>query len=234
MPRDLFGDVTRPSISLGNRRWYTVPVSLLSHSLALGLLILLPLLAPQVMPSVFADDDPDWIRVDLPDPPPPPKPKPIKIEERFDNPKAAPLAAPDRLEPEKAGSIEPGFESKGTVPGNVLDGQFDSVVGAPPPAPPEPPKPVLVTGVIRRPQRIHHVEPVYLPAARAAGIQGIVIIEATIGPDGSVMNARVLRGLPLLDQSALDAVRQWRFTPTLHNGVPVPVMMSVTVQFTLR
>jgi protein TonB len=65
-------------------------------------------------------------------------------------------------------------------------------------------------------------------------VQGVVIVEATIGSDGSVQNARVLRSIPLLDAAALDAVKQWQFTPTLLNGVPVPVIMTVTVQFTLQ
>ena len=70
------------------------------------------------------------------------------------------------------------------------------------------------------------------PIAQSARVQGVVIIEATIGPTGKVQDARVLRSIPLLDQSALDAVRR-EFTPTLLNGVPVPVIMTVTVQFTL-
>jgi protein TonB len=78
------------------------------------------------------------------------------------------------------------------------------------------------------------VSPVYPAIAQAARVQGIVIIEATIGADGQVTNARILRSVPLLDQAALDAVRQWQFTATLLNGVPVPVIMSVTVNFTLR
>jgi protein TonB len=65
-------------------------------------------------------------------------------------------------------------------------------------------------------------------------VSGIVIIEATIGKDGSVRDARVLRSVPLLDQAALDAVRQWRFTPTLLNNEPVEVIMTVTVNFTLN
>lgn len=89
-------------------------------------------------------------------------------------------------------------------------------------------------GAIRTPVKVNHVAPVYPPIARAAGVQGIVILEATIGADGQVLNARVLRSMPLLDQAALDAVRQWLFTPTLLNGAPVPVVMTVTVQFTLR
>ena len=68
----------------------------------------------------------------------------------------------------------------------------------------------------------------------AQGVQGVVIIEATIGPDGRVKDAKVLRSIPLLDQAALDAVKQWQFTPTLLNNVPVPVIMTVTVNFTLQ
>ena len=63
---------------------------------------------------------------------------------------------------------------------------------------------------------------------------GVVIIEATIGPNGAVQEAKVLRSIPLLDAAALDAVRQWTFTPTTLNGVPVPVIMTVTVNFTLQ
>jgi protein TonB len=65
-------------------------------------------------------------------------------------------------------------------------------------------------------------------------VQGVVIIEATIGADGKVKEAKVLRGQPLLDQAALDAVKQWVFSPTLLNNVPVPVIMTVTVNFTLQ
>ena len=61
-----------------------------------------------------------------------------------------------------------------------------------------------------------------------------MIVEATIGTDGAVTGARVLRSIPLLDTAALDAVRQWQFSPTLLNGVPVSVIMTVTVTFTLR
>jgi protein TonB len=77
-------------------------------------------------------------------------------------------------------------------------------------------------------------KPVYPAEARDAGVQGVVIIEAVIGKDGKVMSAKVLRSIPALDQAALDAVRQWEFTPTLLNDVPVNVMMTVTVNFTLQ
>jgi protein TonB len=60
-----------------------------------------------------------------------------------------------------------------------------------------------------------------------------VIIEATIDREGRVTEARLLRSIPLLDQAALEAVRQWEYEPTLLNGVTVPVIMTVTVNFTL-
>jgi len=93
---------------------------------------------------------------------------------------------------------------------------------------------VRVGGNIQPPKKTRDVRPVYPPIAQSARVQGIVIIEATIGPNGNVQDARVLRSIPLLDQSALDAVRQWQYTPTLLNGVAVPVIMTVTVQFTLQ
>jgi protein TonB len=92
---------------------------------------------------------------------------------------------------------------------------------------------VRVGGNIKPPMKTKDVRPTYPPIAQSARVQGVVIIEATIGPGGKVQDARVLRSIPLLDAAALDAVRQWEFTPTLLNGVPVPVIMTVTVQFTL-
>jgi periplasmic protein TonB len=111
-----------------------------------------------------------------------------------------------------------------------------SVIRPPPPAPPPPtPKePVRVGGSIRPPQKIRDVRPVYPAVALETRIHGIVILEAVIGEDGRVRSLRVLRSIPLLDQAATDAVRQWVFTPTLLNGQPVPVAMTVTVAFNLQ
>ena len=91
---------------------------------------------------------------------------------------------------------------------------------------------IRVGGKIRTPIKIQDVKPVYPAMAQSAHVAGAVIIEATIGPDGKVIDAKVLRSIPLLDEAALDAVRQWVYTPTLLNGVPVPVVMTVTINFT--
>jgi protein TonB len=91
-----------------------------------------------------------------------------------------------------------------------------------------------VGGQIKEPKKLKNVPPVYPDIARQARVQGVVILECTISPQGKVTEVRVLKGIPLLDQSAMDAVKQWVYTPTLLNGVPVPVIMTVTVNFRLN
>jgi protein TonB len=90
-----------------------------------------------------------------------------------------------------------------------------------------------VGGNIKTPTKIRDVRPVYPPIARSANVTGVVILEVRIGPDGRVETARVLRSIPLLDEAALDAVKQWEFTPTLMNGQAVPIIMTATVNFTI-
>jgi TonB family protein len=117
------------------------------------------------------------------------------------------------------------------------------MLGSPPPPPPPPglastsPSgmvPVRVGGNIKTPTKVKDVRPVYPPDALAAGIQGVVILETTIDTEGRVSDAKVLRSIPVLDDAALEAVRQWEFTPTEVNGMLVPVIMTVTVNFTLQ
>jgi protein TonB len=88
--------------------------------------------------------------------------------------------------------------------------------------------------VIREPKKIVDVAPVYPPLAIAARKEGFVIMEATIDQHGNVVRVRVLRSEPLLDAAAVSAVERWRYTPTLLNNQPVPVLMTVTVRFSLR
>ena len=95
-------------------------------------------------------------------------------------------------------------------------------------------QPARVGGNLRAPTKIRDVHPVYPPDALAAGVQGVVIIEAVIDETGAVANAHVLRSVPQLDDAALSAVSRWQFTPTQVNGQPVNVIMTVTVNFTLQ
>jgi TonB family protein len=111
-----------------------------------------------------------------------------------------------------------------------------------PSAPPPPPQnyevdgqqAVRIGGSVATPAKLRDVRPVYPQDAQDARVSGVVIIEALIDTQGAVRSTRVLRSIPLLDQAALDAVEHWKFTPTLLNGVPVPVVMTVTVNFTLQ
>jgi protein TonB len=91
--------------------------------------------------------------------------------------------------------------------------------------------PIRVGGQIKAPTKIKDVKPVYPAIAQSAHVTGVVTIEATIGPDGKISDARVVHSIPLLDQAALDAVRQWEYMPTLLNGVPVPVLTTITINF---
>jgi len=93
--------------------------------------------------------------------------------------------------------------------------------------------PIRVGGNVQAPERIRYVPPAYPAVAESAQVSGIVIVEAVIGSNGDVTDAKVLKSIPLLDQAALDAVRQWRYSQTTLNGVPVPVIMTVTVNFTI-
>lgn len=120
--------------------------------------------------------------------------------------------------------------------------------GMPPPPPPAAPRDtqtqtgswqayegaIRVGGNVKPPTKIKNVNPVYPPDAMTQRVQGVIIIEARIEPDGTVGHARILRSIPMLDEAALEAVRQWEFTPTLLNGNPVPVIMTVTVNFTMQ
>ena len=90
---------------------------------------------------------------------------------------------------------------------------------------------VRVSGPVKPPHKIRDVAPLYPAIARSARIDGTVQLEATVGPDGKVVDTRVLQSVPMLDQAAIDAVQQWQYEPATQNGKPVPVVMKVNVKF---
>lgn len=91
---------------------------------------------------------------------------------------------------------------------------------------------VRVGGNIRPPVKVKDVPPVYPAVAKAAKVSGVVVLEATVGPDGRVTDTRVVRSIPLLDQAAIDAVQQWEYKPTMVKGQAVPVIVTISVNFT--
>lgn len=133
------------------------------------------------------------------------------------------------------------------IPRGEIASSDPSLPAKQPPLPPLPPElspagpdPDWMRGVKRvggnftPPSKTAHVSPIYSDEALRARVQGVVIVEVRIEADGKILHARILRSIPMLDQAALDAVRQWEFTPTLQDGSPVPVLMTMTVQFSLQ
>jgi len=236
----MFRYIIDTPVRTDRRRAYVVPISIVTHLVVVAALIAMPLLAPGVLP-VPATTLMAFINRDVVTPPPPPAApvaratpaEPASLDTV--NPFAAPIVSPDAIGPEAVGDATRGL-IRGVEGGDAALGDTIGVaVDAPPPPPaPEPSKPIHVGGVVTPPSKIHDVMPVYPTIAQAVHVSGMVIIEATIGPTGDVLDAKVLRSIPLLDAAALDAVRQWRFTPTLLNGKAVAVVMTVTVDFRLR
>ena len=124
----------------------------------------------------------------------------------------------------------------GGVPGGIVGGIIGSAGAPPPPPPPKPKKrdPIRVGGNVQESKLIKRVEPVYPELAKRARVQGVVLLQVLVDETGHVADIKVVRGNPLLDPAAMEAVRQWVYSPTLLNGEPVPVIATVTVIFNLR
>jgi periplasmic protein TonB len=143
-------------------------------------------------------------------------------------------------EPTGPPAVEDGVPGgvEGGVPGGIIGGLLSGVPEPPPPAPPPAPaahEPVRIGGDIQPPALVHRVEPVYPPAAVAARLQGIVILEALVDREGLVTEVKVLRSAgSILDRQALAAVKQWRYSPFLRNGLRERFVLTVTLSFSVQ
>jgi TonB family protein len=99
---------------------------------------------------------------------------------------------------------------------------------------PPPPPPVKATGNVNPPKLIKQVDPHYPEVARQGRVEGVVILECITDVDGNVADVKVLRSIPLLDQAAVDAVKQWKYEPMMIDGKAHPVIFTVTVRFKLN
>jgi protein TonB len=186
-------------------------------------LSLLPVASSGVRPAAAAPvaPKPTLDPVVAPPPPPPGVSAP------------APLEAPSDIQPETGeengrDGIDGGVI--GGVPGGVVGSTvLDGASGAA-----ESTGPLRVGGGIKPPRKIRDVKPVYPTGVLADQLRGTVIIEATIGTDGKVRSAKVLHSVPALDHAALEAVRQWEYTPSLLDGLPVAVVFTVIVNFIIQ
>ena len=238
MPRDLFGNVAVRPPSVRSRRSPVVVASIAVHVLVVVAVLLATAIAPDILPTpreALAFYEP--ARLDIKLPPPPPRAIVPTREVPTVSPNAAPLVAPTAIVPE---SWTPVFErsSDGVVNGG-LPADFGTNIVSVPDAPPAavvtaPPPPRRVGGAIKAPAKVTNVPPIYPELARQTRVEDIVILETVIDESGNVTSARVLRGHPLLNQAALDAVQRWKFTPARLNDEAIPVVMTVTVQFKLQ
>jgi len=116
--------------------------------------------------------------------------------------------------------------------GSVAQTVQVSAVGLPAPPPAEPRR-IRVGGYVVAARLVTAVKPAYPAAARAAGIVGMVNLQGIVGVDGTLTGLRVLSGNSTLTEAAMEAVRQWRYQPTMLNGEPVEVITDITVEFEL-
>lgn len=227
-------------------RAVALPTAIVAHAVVLAVLAAAPLLRMGDLPAIDVSNV-----IVVPAPPATPLPPP---KARTGNPGArikarrAPVAAADpwRLAPVAVPdgiAEEAGFGVDG-MPGGI-DGGVDygadagllsAIAGdsffAPVGAPVEPV--VRAAGDVKPPRLVKRIEPDYPALAREARIEGIVILEATTDVYGRVVNVRVLRPVPWLDEAAVAAVRQWVYEPLMLNGRPRPVTFTVTVRFILK
>jgi protein TonB len=223
-----------------------LPLAALVHAVALTLLVAVPLMRVGDLPRVDVSDI--LVVPALPTTPlPPPKGRAVKAGAAPRLKRQASVAAGEAWRfiplviPE--GIVEEGFGVEGAeggipggvdygagqgLPANLLGAGLYDLIGKP-----EEPA-LLAVGDIKPPRLVRRIEPAYPEIARQARREGVVILEATTDIFGRVTSVRILRSVPLLDEAALDAVRQWVYEPLLVNGRPRPVTFTVTVRFVLQ
>jgi periplasmic protein TonB len=233
----MFEDSTFEStgrIKTRSRRWMFATLAL--NASALIALILIPLIHPEALPHSNSPI--------LMEPPKPPveEPKPLPKPERVVMVKAGSIGSatapvliprtiftpgkPEALDPINTADIGGPGGGSGVDPSAFRGQTVDPVVK------PASPKSVRISAT-EMPSPIYRTTPAYPAIARAARVQGTVILQATISRNGTIENLRVVSGPAMLQQAAVDAVRQWRYKPFLLNGDPVEVETTVNVVFTL-
>lgn len=251
----MFDYATSKPQSIGASRWRGGLVSALAHGAVAVAIAVAALDASETLPApkeIMA-----FVAAPVPAPPPPPPPPAVEPEKpqpaparptsaprraaavRPDvAPVAAPIEAPEGIRPEtgrEGWPVSAGFESEYGIEGGIPGGVAGGVVGgdALVPPPPPPSTPVRVGGSITAPKLVKRVEPRYPLIAERAQVQGVVILEATVNERGRVESVQVLRAHPLLEEAAIEAVKQWQYEPLMLNGRPHPFVLTVTVNFSI-
>jgi protein TonB len=229
------------------KKWWTVIVSAIFQGILLGILILIPLIYTEALPKAMLTT---FLVAPAPPPPPPPPAAPaptivhhvVRIIQQ--GKMMAPSVIPKKVNIIKEEEMPPDVSAVGVVggvPGGMPGGQAGGVLGgiigglggAPPPPPKAAPQRVRVGGNVQQARMVRMIQPTYPAIAKQAHIQGTVVLHAIIAKDGTVQELQLMGGPPLLVKAAMDAVRQWRYQPTLLNGDPVEVDTTISVIFSL-
>jgi len=225
-----------------NTGWAIILSSVVQVSI-LVVLILIPLIYTQALPKAMLTT-----LLIAPPPPPPPPPPPVATPVQVVRPVArlithgqlmAPRAIPKEVAIFKEAELPPEPSAGTGVLGGAGDlgagllGGLAGGSGAAPPPPPKGPTRVKLGGNVQSAKIVAQPQPVYPPLARQARISGTVVLHAIIDKDGHVSQLEVVSGHPLLVQAAMDAVKNWRYQPTLLNGDAVEVDTTITVNFNL-
>jgi protein TonB len=234
----------------GDWKRAAIPLAYVAESLLVGILVLVPLIYTQSLPGQWSNICNLHIVPPAGRPPAPmgtsrPRPTHTVALNPLEAPPSIPVGVRPIVDPieQPQPVVEAGRWVIGGLPGGgpqegpgILGGLPDgTALPPPPPVSHADPKPTMVRreSTIMAAQGVYQPKPVYPPLAVQARIQGTVMLEAIIGKDGRVQNLKVLSGHPLLIHSALDAVKAWRYQPTLLNGEPVDVQTEINVIFTL-
>src|SRR5271168_4127867 len=225
-----------------NNSW-TVALSAIIQACLLGILILIPLIYTEALPKQLLTT------FLVPPPPPPPPPPPAAAIQRIVRPVVrlihngqmmAPTVIPKKVQMIKEEELPPDVGAVGVVggvPGGQAGGVLGGIIGGSgggiPPPPKAAPSRIRVGGNVAAAKLIRQVTPLYPPIAKTAHISGTVMLHAVIAKDGTIQELTYVSGPPLLLKNAMDAVRQWRYNPTLLNGEPVEVDTTISVVFTL-
>ena len=236
----MFEDATFEStgrIRTRSRRWMIATFVL--NGSVLALLILIPLIYPEGLPQRL-------MSVLLTAPPPPPAPpkappqEPIRAfhgrPEYTDLGLTAPRRIPSTITRNEAPEEAPGMQSISLDPGGSgIPGGDQLSHGSQPVVRPEPRPsgPAHISSGVAAGLLIQKVLPIYPPIARAARVEGTVVVAAVISKDGIIENLHVVSGPAMLQQAAMDAVQQWRYRPYMLNREPVAVETTVNVIFSL-
>jgi periplasmic protein TonB len=226
------------------RKWTTV-LSFVLQCFLIGIMVLIPLIYTEALPKqqlltfLVAPPPP-------PPPPPPPAAMPVRVvkvvqTDIVNGQLRTPTKIPEKIAMIKEESAPPPVTSgviggvPGGVPGGSLGGVMGGIIGNTPVAVPKVATPtrVRVSAGVQQGNLINQIKPAYPAIAKSARIQGAVVLQAEISKQGTIEHLQVISGHPMLVQSAVEAVKQWRYKPYLLNGEPVPVETTITVNFTL-